>query len=361
MTWSARVHRVRVPFRVPFRTAAGTWSERESWLLRLAAEDGRLGWGEAALEDETGRPVLEALFNELVVTGLAPSPALVDRAGIAGRAFRAALDGARQDMAGSPRGQRAPSLPTVGVNATIPAGATAATVEAAELAVAAGFRTLKVKAGQADTTATLVERMGAVRAAVGDDVELRLDANGTWGLESATRSLRALAGFALQYVEQPLGPGALAKGAALRDRVGIPIAADEAVTSVAAARAVLDAGAADVLIVKLSRVGGPVAVAEIAALAAERGVPVVISSLFETGVGLASGLACAAALPDVPGWPAASRDHGLATADLLSDDLLVARLLVRAGRMRAPGGPRCGALGVTVDEAVVHWYEVPDA
>ena len=129
----------------------------------------------------------------------------------------------------------------------------------------------------------------------------------------------------------------------------------------AAARAVLDAGAADVLVVKPARVGGPVAVAEIATLAAERGVPVVISSLFETGVGLALGLACAAALPDVPGWPAADRDHGLATADLLATTCSSARLLVEAGRMRAPGGPRSGALGVTVDESVVHWYEVAEA
>jgi L-alanine-DL-glutamate epimerase-like enolase superfamily enzyme len=295
------------------------------------------------------------------VTGLAPLPALVDRAGSAGRAFRAALDGARLDLARPGRGQRAAGLPAVGVNATIPAGATDATVEAAELAVEAGFRTLKLKAGEADTTATLVERLGAVRAAVGDDVALRLDANGTWGLEAAARRLRALAGFALQYVEQPLDPGALAKGAALRDRVGIPIAADEAVTSVAAARAVLDAGAADILVAKLSRVGGPVAVAEIAAFAAERGVPVVISSLFETGVGLAAALACSAVLPDVPGWPRAERDHGLATADLLRDDLLVAPLLVKAGRMRAPGGPRSGVLGVAVDEDVVRWYEAADA
>jgi L-Ala-D/L-Glu epimerase len=361
VTWVARVHRVRVPFRVPFPTAAGTWSARESWLLRLAAEDGRPGWGEAVLEDEADRPVLEALIDELVATGLAPSPALVDRAGAAGRAFRAALDGARLDLARPGRGHRAAGLPAVGVNATVPAGTTAATVEAAELAVAAGFRTLKLKAGKADTTATLVERLGAVRAAVGDDVVLRLDANGTWGLEAAARHLRALAGFALQYVEQPLDPGAPAKAAALRARVGIPIAADEAVTSVTAARAVLDAGAADVLVVKPSRVGGPVPVAEIALLAAERGVPVVVSSLFETGVGLAMGLACAAALPDVPGWPAVERDHGLATADLLRDDMLVAPLVVKGGRMRAPGGPGTGALGVAVDEAVVRWYEVAGA
>jgi O-succinylbenzoate synthase len=124
---------------------------------------------------------------------------------------------------------------------------------------------------------------------------------------------------------------------------------------------VLDAGAADVLVVKPSRVGGPVPVAEIARLAAERGVPVVISSLFETGVGLAMGLACAADLPDVPGWPAVERDHGLATADLLRDDMLVAPLVVKGGRMRAPGGPGSGALGVTVDEAVVRWYEAAGA
>ena len=361
MTWSARVHRVRVPFRFPFRTAAGTWSARESWLLRLADDGGRVGWGEAALESETDRPVLEALLDELVATGLAPSAALVDRAGVAGRAFRAALDGARLDLARPGRGQRAAGLPAVGVNATVPAAATDATVEAAELAVAAGFRTLKLKTDRSDTTATLVQRLGAVRAAVGDDVVLRLDANGAWGLEAAARHLRALAGFALQYVEQPLDPGALAKGAALRARVGIPIAADEAVTSVAAARAVLDAGAADVLVVKPSRVGGPVAIAEIARLAAERGVPVVISSLFETGVGLALGLACAAALPDVPGWPAAARDHGLATADLLRDDMLESPLVVKGGRMRAPGGPRSGGLGVAVDEDVVRWYEAVDA
>ena len=70
----------------------------------------------------------------------------------------------------------------------IGAEAMAATVEAAELAVAAGFRTLKLKAGKADTTATLVERVGAVREAVGDDIDLRLDVNGTWDLEDPARA-----------------------------------------------------------------------------------------------------------------------------------------------------------------------------
>ena len=266
MTWSARVHRVRVPFRVPFRTAAGTWSARESWLLRLADEDGRVGLGEAVLEPTTAdRPVLEALLDELVATGLAPSPALVDRAGVAGRAFRAALDGARLDL-GEARSRTAGRGPAGRRGQRDdPGGGDGRDGRGRRAGRPAGLPDAEAQGRHGRTRPRRwCERLGAVRAAVGDDVVLRLDANGTWDLEAAARRLRALAGFALQYVEQPLDPGALAKAAALRDRVGIPIAADEAVTSVAAARAVLDAGAADVLVVKPSRVGGPVAVAEIA-------------------------------------------------------------------------------------------------
>jgi o-succinylbenzoate synthase len=355
------VHHVRVPFRAPLATAAGTWTARESWLVRLRAPGGRSGWGEAVLEDEADRPVLEALLADLAATGLPASRALLDRAGAAGLGFRAAVDGARLDLLAQAPGARAAGLPVVGVNATIGAGETGPTVETSMRAVEAGFRTLKLKAAADDTTATLVERVGAVRAAVGDDVALRLDVNGTWSLKEAAERLRVLAGFALQYVEQPLAPLAVAEAATLRSRTGIPVAADEAVTSVPAAMGLLEAGAADVLVVKPARVGGPGAAAEIARAAASHGVPVVISSLFETGVGLAVALACAAALPDVPGWPAADRDHGLATARLLEHDLLRASFRVAAGRMRAPGGPGAGGLGVAVDEGALERYRVAGA
>ncbi len=98
----------------------------------------------------------------------------------------------------------------------------------------------------------------------------------------------------------------------------------------------------------------------IAERAAAHGIPVVISSLFETGFGLAAGIACAASLPDAPGWPAASRDHGLATADVLVDDLIVESLIVEGGRIRAPFTARCGALGVTPDDDSLERYVVQD-
>jgi len=357
----AAVHHVRVPFRAPLVTATGKWSMRESWLLRVTDAEGHAGWGEAVLEDAADVPVLEELLGALVASGLAPSPALVARAGGGGRAFQAALDAARLDIGARRIGTRRVSLPWVGVNATIGAGETDAVVEQAQAAVEAGFRTLKLKTRRSDTTSTLLERLAAVRATVGDGPALRLDVNGAWKLETAVKRLRALAGMGLQYVEQPLAPGDLARAADLRARLGVPVAADEAITSVAAARAILDAGAADILVVKPARVGGPAAVAEIARLAADRGVPVVVSSLFETGVGLAAALTCAASLPDVPGWPARDRDHGLATADLLEDDLLAVPFVVRGGRLHAPGGRGSGGLGVVVDLAALERYRVSDA
>ena len=161
-------------------------------------------------------------------------------------------------------------------------------------------------------------------------------------------------------MEQPLPVEARGATALLRTKVGIPIAADEAVTSPETARALVEQGAADVLVVKPARVGGPGAVAAIAMLAAEHGVPVVVSTLFETGVGLAAAIACAATLPDVDGWPAAERAHGLATAGVLEGDLIVDPLIIEGGRIRAPFGEGSGALGVTLDERAVERHLVAD-
>jgi L-alanine-DL-glutamate epimerase-like enolase superfamily enzyme len=352
--------RVRVPFRAPFQSAARTWTARDSWLVKVTGDDGTTGWGEAVLEDPAAAPAMERLVARVRDAADVPTSASLEAEGTAGRALLAALAGAATKQGADAR----PGAPGIGVNAVIGVLDRERAAEEAAGRVAAGFRTIKLKAGAEEDTAALVARVTAVRATVGDAVALRLDANGTWDLAAAVAVLTALDDLDLQYVEQPLAAADLEGLVTLRRRVGVPVAADEAVESVEAVQRLLDHDAADVLVVKPARVGGTMAVARIESLATARGVPVVVSSLFETGIGLAAALACASwvsQFSDLPGWPAAGRDHGLATADLLEDDLLVEPLRVEGGRMWAPSGAGSTPLGVAVDEAAVERYRVRDA
>jgi len=376
--------RVRVPFRRPFATATGMWLHREAWILFVTGPDGRIGVGEAVLEPdatEVEETILARLIREAAdraTSGDVPDVEELELLGTPGRAFRAAMDAGRLDLlpdedAGMDGGRAAggeveripvrtdagptgarTTRPGVLVNGTIGFGGPAAGAEAALQAIEAGFTTLKLKVGAERETLDLVARVRAIRTAVGPDIRLRLDVNGAWDLPTAEERLEAVARFAIEYAEQPLPADDGAGAAELRRRVEVPIAADEAAASIVAVRRLLAEGAADVLVVKPARVGGPVAVAEIAAAAAGHGVPVVVSTLFETGIGISAALRASMGLPSVLGSPfAAPLAHGLATFGLLEHDLLEEPLVVEDGWMRAPGGAGAGRLGVRVSRPAV--------
>jgi L-Ala-D/L-Glu epimerase len=358
--------RLRIPFRRPFPTGTGMWLERDTWLIRVIDADGRVGLGEAVLEPSDGDvadTILTALIREaaeVATTGRLPTMAELELHGAPGRALNAAIESARLDLerpVAAP--DVAPDGDGIGVNATIPSLGAEAAIEAALQSVESGFETLKLKAGAERETDVLVERVRAIRTAVGPDVRLRLDVNGAWDLATAEDRLDAIAGFDIEFVEQPLAAHEIEGLAELRRRVRVPIAADEAATSVGAVAALLAAEAVDVLVVKPARVGGPAAVAEIAERAAERGVPVVISTFFETGVGIAAALAVAAALPEFESsrW-AIPPDHGLATAGLLEHDLLAESLIVAGGRMHAPARQGSGGLGIVLDDRALERFRV---
>lgn len=343
--------RVRVPFRRPFATATGMWLHREAWIVLLEGADGRVGLGEAVLEPdatEVEETILARAIRETAGRareGDLPDAEELELLGGPGRAFRAALDAARLDLALDLDPAPVP------VNGTIGFAAPREGAEAALQAIEAGFTTLKLKAGAERETEDLVARVRAIRRAVGPEVRLRLDVNGAWDLPTAEERLEAIARFDLEYVEQPLPADDSAGAAELRTRVRVPLAADEAVNSANAVRRILAEGAADVLVVKPARVGGPVAVAEIAAVAAGSGVPVVLSTLFETGIGISAARACAAWLPG-------GLAHGLATAGLLEHDLLALPLAVEDGLMIAPGGPGSGGLGIRLDDGALRRFAV---
>lgn len=197
-----------------------------------------------------------------------------------------------------------PVRSSIPVNVTVPA---TSPERAHEIVSASGCATAKVKVGEGNDVA----RVEAVRDALGAGGRIRVDANGAWDVDTAERRIRALGRYDLEYVEQPVST--LEEMTTLRKRVDIPLAIDESVRLADDPRRVAAAGAADVVVLKVHPLGGVWAALEVAEALA---LPVVVSSALETSVGLAAGVALAAALPELP------YACGLGTALLLGGDVV---------------------------------------
>ncbi len=217
-------------------------------------------------------------------------------------------------------GWPAPVRTSIPVNVTIPA---VGPEQARAMVAGSGCRTAKVKVAEPGQPESAdIARVEAVRDAIGADGKVRVDANGGWDVGTAERMLTALARFDLEYAEQPCAT--LGELAALRRRVSIPLAADESIRRAEDPLAVRAAGAADIVVLKAQPLGGVRAALEIAEAC---GLPVVVSSAVESSVGLAAGVALAAALPELP------YACGLATMSLLAGDVTAAPLAESGGEL----------------------------
>jgi len=204
----------------------------------------------------------------------------------------------------------------VPVNVTVPA---VGPEEASEIVRAGGCSTAKVKVAEpGQSLAEDQARLEAVRDAVGASGTVRVDANGAWSVDEAVLAIPLLdqAAGGLEYVEQPCSD--VADLAFVRRRVGVPIAADESIRRAEDPYRVRDLEAADVAVLKVQPLGGVRACLRIAE---DIGLPVVVSSALETSVGIAAGLALAAALPELP------HACGLATVQLLTADVVAEPLV----------------------------------
>lgn len=227
--------------------------------------------------------------------------------------LRAALDSAE-------RAWPTPVRDQIPVNCTVPA---VGPEHAARIVATSGCGTAKVKvAERGQTLADDIERIEAVRSAIGAGGHVRVDANGGWDVDQAVQAIAALDRVAggLEYVEQPCAR--VEDLAAVRRRVEVPIAADESIRRAADPFRVVALDAADIAVLKVQPLGGVHAALDIA----ERiGLPVVVSSAVDTSIGLAAGLALAAALPNLP------HACGLATTSLLAGDVVASPLQPVAG------------------------------
>jgi o-succinylbenzoate synthase len=277
------MHVVDIPMRVRFRRL----DRRIALLLH-----GTAGWGE-----------------------FSPFPEYDDR--IASRWLAAAREAA--DL-----GWPQPRRDHIPVNTTVPA---VGPQQAHAMVVASGCSTAKVKVAEpGQSLADDEARVEAVRDALGPAGKLRVDANAAWTVDEAEAALTVLSRYDLEYAEQPVL--SLEEMAALRRRVEVRLAADESIRTAADPLRVAGLEAADVVVLKVQPIGGVRACLRVAAAC---GLPVVVSSAIETSVGIAAGLALAAALPDLP------YACGLGTVPLIDGDVCASPLVPVGGSL--PVGP----------------------
>jgi O-succinylbenzoate synthase len=249
-----------------------------------------------------------------------------------GAAVSARWLAAAREVASTPGPE--PVRTKIPVNVTVPA---LSPEDAHSLVKSSGCSTAKVKVAEGDDEA----RVEAVRDALGPSGNLRIDANGSWNVETATSTIRSLSRYDLEYVEQPVAT--LEEMAQLRKLVDVPLAADESVRTAGDPLHLVKLEAADIVVLKVQPLGG---VWPALRVAESCGLPAVVSSALETSVGIAAGLALAAALPELP------YACGLGTVSLLEGDVTADPLLPVDGAIE-PRRPE-------VDETALARYELTD-
>jgi o-succinylbenzoate synthase len=339
-----------LPFRAPYVTARGQIDQREMVLLRLRSDEGLVGLGEAVPLSMRGAPGLTHVVDELKGLGerdsldeatldgdaLSLSPparcaALTALLDLRGR--RAAADGSSQTSEVQP----------IECNATLVASDPAAVAEDALRWAEDGYMTFKLKLGVGDD----VGQVRAVREAVGPRARIRIDANATWDVETAKRTLAELEPLDIELAEQPVAT--LEEAAEVSASTSIPIAGDESVVSRADAERALAMSACRLTGIKLSKVGGPEAAIEIAEV-----LPSFLTSALDGPVGIAAAAQVAQTLDAASsGRPVLA--HGLATQRLFSATVASVECEVRDGMLYPPAGP---GLGVEIDEAALAAHRI---
>ena len=325
------LYRYELPLSAPLELGEDTWDCRRGLLLKLETEQGVVGWGEAAplpgfspesLEDviaharmivpewsgttlpESG-PALEQVWETLPLEPDAPA------------SFRFAADSALVELLAAALGTSSTEVlgtgrSTVALNALITKPLTNGPAQAAQFRKQ-GYRAVKVKVGRGAMELE-VDALREIRRVVGEEIGLRVDANRAWSLAEAVAFAEATSDLGLAYVEEPLAdPSQLST---LTVQTDLPVALDETTREVGSEVLQADFPVAAVVLkptlLGLRRMRGW------CRTALEHGVTPVLSAAYESGIGLRTLVALAAAGPDVP--------VGLSTYDRLADDVLHCRL-----------------------------------
>ena len=306
-----RLGLLEIPLHKPFKTALRTVEQVKEVIIALETEDGTVGFGEApptaritgdtqesviaAIEKYIGPAIMHrdgATLNDLLDS--------VDAAIMGNSSAKAAVDIALHDLWGKTLGHSVHHLFGGGRNkitTDMTVSVDKPDIMAADAleAVEKGYRTLKIKVGVDGNLD--VTRLHAIREAVGQAIQIRIDANQGWTPGEAVRTLRKMEddGLAIEFCEQPTKADDISGMRFVRERVAIPIMADESVHDSKDALRVLQKGAADLINIKLMKAGGLREARRICSLAELYGVECMVGCMLEGKASAAAAVHLAAA------------------------------------------------------------------
>lgn len=313
---SIEVFPISVPLKSPFKTALRTVTTAESLLVRLTDSDGFVGLGEAAptapITGDTSASIRYAIEHVIApkVVGLAINQPdvvkeTIEHALIGNHSPKAAVNIAVNDLLARHYGVRLSDLfggtqTTLETDYTVSVGTASEMVAHATSLVTDGFKTLKVKVGSQSPFEDL-QQVRAIRKAVGNQIQIRLDANQGWQSKQAAKMINQMAdeGLDIELVEQPVPADDFEGMAYVTAHTSTPIMADESIFSIKDALRLLNMRGCDIINLKLMKAGGIDNAIKINTLAEAFGVPCMVGSMIESQVSVTAAAQVAAAKSNI--------------------------------------------------------------
>jgi muconate cycloisomerase len=228
----------------------------------------------------------------------------------------------------------------------------------AAAAVAEGIKTIKLKVGK--SAAYDVQIVREIRAVVGADVDIVVDANQGWPTpKHAIGILRQMERENIRYAEQPVE--GVERMAQVTRAVDVSIMADESAWTPHDVLEIVERHAADMISLYTTKPGGLLNAKKVAAVAEAAGLPVNVNGSHETGVGNAANLhlvASTAAVTESGVFPVTTlkgREPTQMAGRMYLDDIVTESFQYIDGHLLVPSGP---GLGVELDEDKVAAYRV---
>ncbi|HWR37935.1 MAG TPA: dipeptide epimerase [Patescibacteria group bacterium] len=356
-----KIGKVSIPLKKPFKTALRQVNSAEDIIIKVIADTGETGFGNAPptavitgdSQDSVVAAIRDTIGPKLIgqnVENLELLSSLIDGAMVHNHSAKAALDIAVHDLFGKRYGIPLHQLfggyrPSLTTDLTISINAPEEMARDSREALAEGYTELKLKVGV--DAALDIQRVQAIRQAIGPNVKIRLDANQGWQPKEAVRTIRKFEdlGLDIELIEQPVKAHDFTGLKYVTDNVSTPIMADESSFGPYEVFTLLSMRACDMINIKLMKAGGLRNAQKIADMAQTMGVECMMGCMLESKVGITAA-ACLAAGKRI------ITVADLDAAVLLAEDPVTGGVSFDKNRILLPDAP---GLGIT---DVAGWKEI---